>query len=379
MRRRPRRGPARTRMRDAGAAPPRSPADAADRRTLQPARPAGPRGLARRARGRARVRPRRGIGPPAPGVRLPPVLGGQRRRDQARLRRALDDRLLLGRRERQGRPQEAGRRRHAARPAGAAGRARHDPRDQRGPRQRHPRRPHRHACSPGRRARRASRRRSSAAARRAATSPARSSAAVRDRGADGVNLDFEPLASGYADEFVSLLRDDPERAQPGPVRLPAHVRHDRLHRQLPARGVGRAAGAADAIFVMGYDYRIGSSSTAGSIDPLSGPATTSPTRSAPTSARVARLAADPRPPVVRPRLVDGDRRPPRSRTLSGAKYGYSTRGELRERRRPRRAARPALGRGRAEPVRRLPAPELHRRPTAASPAGARSTTTTRPR
>ena len=43
---------------------------------------------------------------------------------QARLRRALDDRLLLGRRDRQGRPQEAGRRRHAARPAGAAGRAR---------------------------------------------------------------------------------------------------------------------------------------------------------------------------------------------------------------------------------------------------------------
>jgi hypothetical protein len=31
-------------------------------------------------------------------------------------------------------------------------------------------------------------------------------AAVRDRGADGVNLDFEPLASGYADEFTALVR-----------------------------------------------------------------------------------------------------------------------------------------------------------------------------
>ncbi len=31
-------------------------------------------------------------------------------------------------------------------------------------------------------------------------------AAVRDRGADGINLDFEPLASGYADEFVLFLK-----------------------------------------------------------------------------------------------------------------------------------------------------------------------------
>jgi hypothetical protein len=31
-------------------------------------------------------------------------------------------------------------------------------------------------------------------------------AAVRNRGADGINLDFEPLASGYEDEFVSLIR-----------------------------------------------------------------------------------------------------------------------------------------------------------------------------
>ena len=31
-------------------------------------------------------------------------------------------------------------------------------------------------------------------------------AAVRDRGADGVNLDFEPLARGYESEFTSLVR-----------------------------------------------------------------------------------------------------------------------------------------------------------------------------
>ena len=38
-------------------------------------------------------------------------------------------------------------------------------------------------------------------------------AAVRDRGADGVNLDFEPIASGYADEFVALVRSRPRRAR----------------------------------------------------------------------------------------------------------------------------------------------------------------------
>ena len=31
-------------------------------------------------------------------------------------------------------------------------------------------------------------------------------AAVRDRGADGVNLDFEPIVSGYADEFTLLTK-----------------------------------------------------------------------------------------------------------------------------------------------------------------------------
>jgi len=32
-----------------------------------------------------------------------------------------------------------------------------------------------------------------------------------------------------------------------------------------------AAGAADAVFIMGYDFRTGSSSHAGSIDPLTSP------------------------------------------------------------------------------------------------------------
>ena len=43
-------------------------------------------------------------------------------------------------------------------------------------------------------------------------------AAVRDRGADGVNLDFEPIVSGYDDEFTALVRrvrTELDAVQPG--------------------------------------------------------------------------------------------------------------------------------------------------------------------
>ena len=95
-------------------------------------------------------------------------------------------------------------------------------------------------------------------------------AAVRDRGADGVNLDFEPLARGYADEFVSLLRRI--RSEFNRVRSGYQITYDTTayigNYPLEA-SVGKRA--ADAIFVMGYDFRIGSSSTAGSIYAAVGP------------------------------------------------------------------------------------------------------------
>ena len=94
-------------------------------------------------------------------------------------------------------------------------------------------------------------------------------AAVRDRGADGINLDFEPLASGYADEFVALLRT--VRTELNKVRSGYQLTYD------TTGSIGNypleasvAAGAADAIFIMGYDYRTSGSTYAGSIDPLSG-------------------------------------------------------------------------------------------------------------
>jgi spore germination protein YaaH len=100
--------------------------------------------------------------------------------------------------------------------------------------------------------------------------------AVGNRGADGVNLDFEPLATGLRDEYVSFVRQ--------------------LKRALGNHGVGdyltvcvmasaatwatgydvaglTADGAADALFVMGYDYHWSGSSRAGGVAPIQSPFT----------------------------------------------------------------------------------------------------------
>ncbi len=96
-------------------------------------------------------------------------------------------------------------------------------------------------------------------------------AAVRDRGADGINLDFEPLVAGSEDEFVALVRTiraELDRVAPG-----YHLSFDTMGRpgNYPLEGA-LAAGGADAVFIMGYDYRTAGSNYAGSIDPLAGPA-----------------------------------------------------------------------------------------------------------
>ena len=95
-------------------------------------------------------------------------------------------------------------------------------------------------------------------------------AAVRDRGADGVNLDFEPIVSTYSDEFTALVRT-------------LRTELDRIHRgyQLTFDTTGwignypleaaTAAGGADAVVIMGYDYRTGSAKQVGSVAPVGGP------------------------------------------------------------------------------------------------------------
>ncbi len=95
-------------------------------------------------------------------------------------------------------------------------------------------------------------------------------AAVRDRGADGINIDFEPIASGYADEFTAFVRTvraELDRLAPG-----YHLSFDTTGYigNYPLEAA-TAPGGADAIFIMGYDYRIASSNPVGSIDPLQGP------------------------------------------------------------------------------------------------------------
>ncbi|MEJ7748287.1 MAG: glycosyl hydrolase family 18 protein [Candidatus Limnocylindrales bacterium] len=96
------------------------------------------------------------------------------------------------------------------------------------------------------------------------------SRAVRDRGADGVNLDFEPLTPGYADEFTALVRkvrsslDASARGYQLTFDTTGYIGNYPIE-------AATAAGGADAIMIMGYDYRTAGSSVAGSIAPIGGP------------------------------------------------------------------------------------------------------------
>ena len=147
-------------------------------------------------------------------------------------------------------------------------------------------------------------------------------AAVRDRGADGVNLDFEPLASGYESQFVALLRT--LRSELNKVRSGYQVTYDTtgyIGNYPVEASVGSKA--ADAIFVMGYDYRTSSSSTAGSIDPLSGPKydLTDTVREYTSRVSPSRVILG-IPWYGRAWSTKSDA--VRSRNISGAKFGYST-------------------------------------------------------
>jgi spore germination protein YaaH len=95
-------------------------------------------------------------------------------------------------------------------------------------------------------------------------------AAVRDRGADGVNLDFEPIVTGYSEEFTALVRA--VRRELNAIAPGYQLTFDAMGsvgNQPIAEATG--PGGADAIVIMGYDYRTAAASVAGSISPLSGP------------------------------------------------------------------------------------------------------------
>jgi spore germination protein YaaH/flagellar hook assembly protein FlgD len=147
-------------------------------------------------------------------------------------------------------------------------------------------------------------------------------AAVRSRGADGINLDFEPLVSGYEDEFVALVRTI--RAELRRVRSGYHLSFDSLGYpgNYPLEGA-LARGGADAVFVMGYDYRTAGSHYAGSIDPLAGPAYDLVDTVRAYTARVAASKVILGIPYYgRAWSTVSDAR--NARTQTGAKYGYSS-------------------------------------------------------
>jgi hypothetical protein len=92
-------------------------------------------------------------------------------------------------------------------------------------------------------------------------------AAVHERGADGVNLDFEPIPLGQRANFVTFvqqLRAALDATQAG-YQLTFDATGDMANYDVAAL---TAPGAADAVFVMGYDYRIAGSGIAGSISPI---------------------------------------------------------------------------------------------------------------
>jgi spore germination protein YaaH/flagellar hook assembly protein FlgD len=99
---------------------------------------------------------------------------------------------------------------------------------------------------------------------------AQAARAVADRGADGVNLDFEPIVSGHSADFTALIRAI--RSQLDAVVPGAQLTFDATA-QVGNYPVADATGpgGADAIFIMGYDYRTAGALVAGSISPLNGP------------------------------------------------------------------------------------------------------------
>jgi spore germination protein YaaH len=99
---------------------------------------------------------------------------------------------------------------------------------------------------------------------------AQAAQAVADRGADGINLDMEPIGSGHASDFTALVRD--LRSGLDALIQGAQLTFDATA-ELGNYPVADATspGAADAVLVMGYDYRTDGSGIAGSIAPLNGP------------------------------------------------------------------------------------------------------------
>jgi spore germination protein len=97
--------------------------------------------------------------------------------------------------------------------------------------------------------------------------------AVVTRGADGVNIDLEPMIGGYQDEFVALLaaiRAEFDEREAGLQLTFDSVAHNDFLPFPVAAAV--TTGGADAVVIMGYDFNRSSSRRAGSTAPMGGAA-----------------------------------------------------------------------------------------------------------
>ena len=181
-------------------------------------------------------------------------------------------------------------------------------------------------------------------------------AAVRDRGADGVNLDFEPLASGVEGQFVALIKqirqklDAVSRGYQLTFDTTGHIGNYPIERA--------TSSGADAIFIMGYDYR-------GCLEQPGRECRAAVTRRLrhPRHGRRIRRAgvpveAHPRRPVLRSSLVDGHE--PRARQEYQRDQERRVDGrDLHQRAAVHDRSWQALRDDRAGGLDRLPTPELH--------------------
>jgi spore germination protein YaaH len=92
-------------------------------------------------------------------------------------------------------------------------------------------------------------------------------AVVKDRGIDGINLDWEPVPAAVRDDFTTFVRElraGLDGAREG-LQLTFDLTTSLNSYDLPAL---TADDGADAALVMGYDYRVATATRAGSTAPL---------------------------------------------------------------------------------------------------------------
>ncbi len=194
-------------------------------------------------------------------------------------------------------------------------------------------------------------------ATRRATLAKQIAAAVRDRGADGANLDFEPIVAGYSDEFTALVRK--VRSELNNVAPGYQLTFDTtgsIGNQPIANAT--APGGADAVFIMGYDYRTAGSSLR-RLDRAAHRSALRPHRHGQgLHGEDLAIQGDPGDPVLRSRLVDVIGRAPCADPLA-IEVRRVRCAVLRRCRGHRERQRPALGFRGAVALDRLSPADLH--------------------